>query len=195
MCFPDLSVTNDPQMNKNYNFIDNRVKKQTNKHKKQQRINFQQKVIYPSHLEASIFNLQWWNTVKKNFTGMEQHCKLTLLCLLCHVFLTGVIYNSIVVFQFSLKSLAERLNCFFFFHGTYLQIILPLDLLWQGLICSEQAIAFHISGWHLLISRTGIFINGILILPFSQSFMSFMAPWSDCELQLLKSSVGLKRKS
>lgn len=30
MCFPDLSVTNDPQMNKNYNFIDNRVKK-TNK--------------------------------------------------------------------------------------------------------------------------------------------------------------------
>lgn len=63
--------------------------------------------------------------------------------------------------------------------ATYLQIMLPLDLLWQGLICSEQAIAFHISGWHFLISRTGIFINGILMLPFSHSFMSFMAPWSD----------------
>lgn len=76
---------------------------------------------------------------------------------------------------------------------TYLQIIFPRDLLWQGLICSEQAIAFHISGWHFLISRTGMLMNGILMLPFSHSFMSFMAPWSDCALQLLKSSVGLKR--
>lgn len=32
------------------------------------------------------------------------------------------------------------------------------------------------------------------MLPFSQSFMSFMAPWSDWALQLLKSSVGLQRK-
>lgn len=77
---------------------------------------------------------------------------------------------------------------------TYLQIILPRDLLWQGLICSEQAIAFHISGWHFLMSRTGMLINGIFMLPFSHSFMSFMAPWSDWALQLLKSSVGLKRK-
>ena len=77
---------------------------------------------------------------------------------------------------------------------TYLQIILPRDLLWQGLICNEQAIAFHISGWHFLMSRTGMLINGIFMLPFSHSFMSFMAPWSDWALQLLKSSVGLKRK-
>lgn len=161
MCFPDLSVTNDPQMNKNYNFIDNRVKKQTNKHKKQQRINFQQKVIYPSHLEASIFNLQWWNTVKKNFTGMEQHCKLTLLCLLCHVFLTGVIYNSIVVFQFSLKSLAERLNCFFF--SWYLLAdntssrfaVARFNLQWAGNCLPHFWLAFiniknrNIYKWHL----------------------------------------------
>lgn len=77
---------------------------------------------------------------------------------------------------------------------TYLQIILPRDLLWQGLICSAQAIAFHISGWHFLMSRTGMLINGIFMLPFSHSFMSFMAPWSDWALQLLKSSVGLRRK-
>lgn len=77
---------------------------------------------------------------------------------------------------------------------TYLQIILPRDLLWQGLICRAQAIAFHISGWHFLMSRTGMLINGIFMLPFSHSFMSFMAPWSDWALQLLKSSVGLKRK-
>lgn len=161
MCFPDLSVTNDPQMNKNYNFIDNRVKKQTNKQKKQQRINFQQKVIYPSHLEASIFNLQWWNTVKKNFTGMEQHCKLTLLCLLCHVFLTGVIYNSTVVFQFSLKSLAERLNCFFF--SWYLLAdntssrfaVARFNLQWAGNCLPHFWLAFiniknrNIYKWHL----------------------------------------------
>lgn len=83
---------------------------------------------------------------------------------------------------------------FFRMKKTYLQIILPRDLLWQGLICSEQAIAFHISGWHFLMSRTGMLINGIFMLPFSHSFMSFMAPWSDWALQLLKSSVGLKRK-
>lgn len=77
---------------------------------------------------------------------------------------------------------------------TYLQIILPRDFLWQGLICSEQATAFHISGWHFLMSRTGMLINGIFMLPFSHSFMSFMAPWSDWALQLLKSSVGLKSK-
>lgn len=82
----------------------------------------------------------------------------------------------------------------FMMKETYLQIILPRDLLWQGLICREQAIAFHISGWHFLMSRTGMLINGIFMLPFSHSFMSFMAPWSDWALQLLKSSVGLKRK-
>lgn len=77
---------------------------------------------------------------------------------------------------------------------TYLQIMLPRDLLWQGLICSEQAIAFHTSGWHFLMSRTGMLMKGIFMLPFSHSFMSFMAPWSDWALQLLKSSVGLKKK-
>lgn len=77
---------------------------------------------------------------------------------------------------------------------TYLQMTLPRDLLWQGLICSAQAIAFHISGWHFLMSRTGMLMNGIFMLPFSHSFMSFMAPWSDWALQLLKSSVGLKRR-
>lgn len=82
----------------------------------------------------------------------------------------------------------------FMMKETYLQIILPRDLLWQGLICSEQAIAFHISGWHFLMSRTGMLMNGIFMLPFSHSFMSFMAPWSDWALQLLKSSVGLKEK-
>lgn len=82
----------------------------------------------------------------------------------------------------------------FMMKETYLQIILPRDLLWQGLICREQAIAFHISGWHFLMSRTGMLINGIFMLPFSHSFMSFMAPWSDWALQLLKSSVGLKRE-
>lgn len=77
---------------------------------------------------------------------------------------------------------------------TYLQIMLPRDLLWQGLICSEHAMAFHISGRHFLISRTGMLMKGIFMLPFSHSFMSFMAPWSDWALQLLKSSVGLKKK-
>jgi hypothetical protein len=62
---------------------------------------------------------------------------------------------------------------------TYLQIILPRDLLWHGLICREQATAFHISGWQVLMSRTGMLMKGILMLPFSHSFMSLMAPWSD----------------
>lgn len=62
---------------------------------------------------------------------------------------------------------------------TYLQMMLPRDLPWQGLICREQATAFHISGWQVVTSRTGMLMKGIFMLPFSHSFMSLMAPWSD----------------
>lgn len=195
MCFPDLSVTNDPQMNKNYDFIDNRVKKTNKQAQKTTKNQFSTE----GHLSIS------FGGKHLQFAVME-HCeeKLyrdgTTLQAYTPVFALPCFPNRSHIqfyssFSVLIKILSRTSELFFFFHGTYLQIILPLDLLWQGLICSEQAIAFHISGWHLLISRTGIFINGILILPFSQSFMSFMAPWSDCELQLLKSSVGLKRKS
>lgn len=69
---------------------------------------------------------------------------------------------------------------------------LPLNLLWQGLICREHATAFHLSGRHFLMSSTGMFMNGILIVPLDHSLMSFMAPWSDWTLQLRNSSVGLR---
>lgn len=75
--------------------------------------------------------------------------------------------------------------------STYLHMTLPLDLLWQGLICREQATAFHISGRHFLMSSTGMCMKGILIVPLDHSLMSFMAPWSDWTLQLRNSSVGL----
>lgn len=74
---------------------------------------------------------------------------------------------------------------------TYSHMMLPLDFLWQGLICREQATAFHISGRHFLMSSTGMFMKGILMVPLDHSLMSFMAPWSDWTLQLLNSSVGL----
>jgi hypothetical protein len=44
------------------------------------------------------------------------------------------------------------------------------------------------------MSRTGMLMKGILMLPFSHSFMSLMAPWSDWAVQLLNSSVGLKKE-
>lgn len=67
---------------------------------------------------------------------------------------------------------------------------LPLDL-WQGLICREHATAFHMSGRHLRMSSTGMFMKGILMVPLDHSLMSFKAPWSDWTLQLRNSSVGL----
>lgn len=73
----------------------------------------------------------------------------------------------------------------------YLQMTLPLDLMWQGLICREHATAFHMSGRHFRMSSTGMFMKGILMVPLDHSLMSFMAPWSDWTLQLRNSSVGL----
>lgn len=72
----------------------------------------------------------------------------------------------------------------------YLHMTLPLDL-WQGLICREHATAFHMSGRHFLMSSTGMFMKGILMVPLDHSLMSFKAPWSDWTLQLRNSSVGL----
>lgn len=72
----------------------------------------------------------------------------------------------------------------------YLHITLPLEL-WQGLTCREHATAFHMSGRQVLMSSTGTFMKGILMVPLDHSFMSFRAPWSDCTLQLRNSSVGL----
>lgn len=73
----------------------------------------------------------------------------------------------------------------------YLQMTLPLDVMLQGLICSEHATAFHVSGRHRRMSRTGTFMDGILMVPLDHSLKSLMAPWSDCMLQLRNSSVGL----
>ncbi|KAG7218529.1 hypothetical protein INR49_006595 [Caranx melampygus] len=64
----------------------------------------------------------------------------------------------------------------------------------DGLICREQATAFHMSGRHFLMSSTGMFMNGILMVPLDHSLMSFMAPWSDWTLQLRNSSVGLRTR-
>lgn len=86
--------------------------------------------------------------------------------------------------------LLRVLTCYYKQKLPYLQITLPLDL-WQGLICREHATAFHMSGRHFLMSSTGMFMKGILMVPLDHSLMSFKAPWSDWTLQLRNSSVGL----